>query len=393
MLVLRILNGPLFGTDIVVPAEGCFVRVVDINSKSTDASIEESLDQWAKDVVISIPLPGGSPNFRLIPGLSETGHPKVEVEAYGSHTGATRSALALNEPINVGVLQCAVRLASESWSDSVVLGLRGATPVSEPPVSARSLERGSDRWNRFAATSGTVVSVVVLAGLVWMAWPSSAPAENVGSLLSDGSVQVVNGRNRQAYVFVDNVDSVGGMGRRLTQAGVANVNVRVRAHEADRIGQWLAASDMPYFVVDLRDPQHPLLRLRQVTLSRPAMPADLSARIRQIAPYVQSVQVQWRTEDDARRAARSLVDEIGAKATYRTTPGHFVAAVNDYLSDAQLLAFSRALQAYQRAWGKDYAHFEINQQDRLQLDGLKTGRFSYELRSARHVYFPPAGAS
>ena len=389
MLVLRILNGPLFGTDIVVPAEGCFVRVVDINSKGTDVSIEESLDQWSKDVVVTIPLPGGSSNFRLIPARNEQGDLTVDVEAYGTDTGIARSALALNEPFDVGALQCAVRPANEPWSDSVALHRNHAQQLSKPPVSALPTSRGRFRWNRLAATSSTVISAVIMAGLVWMAWPASAPAENVGGLLGDGSMQVVNGKNRQAYVFVDNADSVAGLSRRLMQAGVVNAQVRVRAHEAERIGLWLAASDMPYFAVDLHDPQHPLLRLRQMTSSEPVMPADLSARIRQIAPYVQAVQVQWRTEHDARRAAKFLVDEIGANATYRTTPRHFVAAVNDYLSDAQLQAFSRALDAYERVWGKDYARFEINQQDHLQLDGLKTGRFTYELRSARHIYFPP----
>lgn len=390
MVVLRILNGPLFGTDIVVPADGCFVRVVDLDSRSTDISIEEGIDQWSNDAIITIPLPGGSPNFRLIPIVDQGANWTLQAEIYVDDTGAEQVAVVFNEPFVVGALQIAVRRSDDVWADSVLHSRISRDLVHIQEVSTLPDLPASFRRRRLAATFSTVISAAALAALVWFVWPLPAPAENVANLLNDGSYQVVEGENRQAYVFVNSADSVGGVTRRLIQAGIGDVQVMVRTHEAERIGRWLYSSNIPYFAVDLNDPQHPVLRLRHMTISKPVIPADFNARLREIAPYVQAVQVQWRTEDDARRAARFLVEEIGARASYRTTPGHFIAAVDDYLSDSQLDAFSRALGSYQRVWGRDYAQFEISQRDLLNLDGLRTGRFTYELRSARHVYFPPS---
>ncbi len=389
MLVLRILNGPLFGTDIVVSADGCFVRVVDLDSNTTNPSIEEGIDLWCKDSVITIPIPGGSPNFRLIPTLDDQSNLTLQVEVYVDDTGAEQIAVVFNEPFEIGGLLIAVRPANEAWGDAVMHCRVSRELLAVPDFSALPDLPVPSRWERLAATSGAFISAAGLAALVWLAWPVPAPAKDIGSLLADRSYQVVDGKNRQAYVFVNSADSLGAVTRRLMQAGIGNVQVMVRAQEAERIGRWLDSSNIPHFAVDLNDPQHPVLRLRRLVASKPAMPDDWIKHLRELAPYVKDVQVQWRTEDDARRAARFLVQEIGARATYRTTPRHFISAVDDYLSDAQLDAFSRALVLYQLVWGKDYAQFEINQRDLSQLDGLKTGRFNYELRSARHIYFPP----
>ena len=388
MLVLRILNGPLFGTEVVVPSGGYFVRMVDPAMPSGDISIEEGIDRWANGAVLTIPLVGGSPNFRLIPLVYESGAVSLRIETYGIDTGITEKVEPLNVTLSVGRLQIAVRAAHEGWSSDVAM-YRGEHPLVETPGAPQLSLPIRPAWHRLAGVCSTFVGAAGLATLVWLTWPAPAPAADVKSLLGDQSYQVVEGGDRRIYVLVRHADNVAPVKRQLARAGVNHVRIRIRAQEAARIGRWLESTGIPYFSVDLNDIRHPVLRLRRAVGSSRVVPVDFNAQLRKIAPYARDITVQWRSEDEAQRAARFLVEGVGARATFRVTPGHFVAAVDDYLSDAQLDAFSRALAAYHRAWGKQYTQFEINQRDLTHIDGLKTGRFNYELRSARHIYFPP----
>jgi len=131
------------------------------------------------------------------------------------------------------------------------------------------------------------------------------------------------------------------------------------------------------------------LRLRRKAGPAAADPTGLDKRLRVVAPYSRGMRVQWLREEDAQRAAKALAEEVGARATYRVTPDHFVVTIDAHLSDAQIDTFSHFLRSYRCAWGGRYAQFQVNQRDLTRLDGLKTGSQSYELRSARHVYFPP----
>ena len=56
MFVLRVLNGPLRGADIVFPSEGCFVRVIDLDEVQVDPAVEEGLNTLSDDSVLTIPL-------------------------------------------------------------------------------------------------------------------------------------------------------------------------------------------------------------------------------------------------------------------------------------------------------------------------------------------------
>ncbi|GAB1846713.1 hypothetical protein MyNCGM683_15460 [Achromobacter xylosoxidans] len=386
MLVLRVLNGPLFGAEVALPQGGCFVRTVDLGAETVDPDVEQSMDALAKGTVLTIPLAGSSPNFRLAPRVDADGFAELYAEVYEEESGAVERQVPLNRPVAIGRLWIAVRRAADVWSDAVSL-YRGAG--DEQPDPPRRPEKKS-RWQRTVAATATVAGAASLAALVWTSWPVPAPAADVTSLLADQSAQVVEGDARHVYVFVEDARGASSVRRMLAQASIGHVQVRVRAEEAARIGSWLDAIGIRYFSVDLEDPRRPLLRLRQKAGVKPTMPIDLDARLRSVAPYANGMTVQWRSEEEAQRAARFLVEEVGARATYRATPEHFVATIDDYLSDAQLDTFSRALTTYQRAWGREYARFQINQRDMTRIDGLKTGRLSYELRSTRHIYFPPS---
>ncbi|MFY3138373.1 PrgH/EprH family type III secretion apparatus protein [Achromobacter xylosoxidans] len=389
MLLLRVLSGPLFGAEVAIPPGGCFVRTVDLGAQPVDPAVEQSMDALSSGTTLTIPLAERSPNFRLISSLDAAGKERLYAELYDEESGAVEQPVPPNTPVAIGGLWIAVRRADEVWSDAVSL-YRGIGETR--PGASLPLERKASLRRRLAAAAATVAGAASLTALVWTSWPAPAPAADVTSLLAaqaSRSTQVVEGDGRNVYVFVDDPRMAGIVRRMLAHANIGHVQIRVRAEEAARIGGWLEASGIRHFSVDLEDPRRPLLRLRQQEGVKPIVPMDLDARLRNIAPYSRGMKVQWRSEGEAQRAARFLVEEVGAKATYRATPEHFVATIDDHLSDAQLDTFSRALSSYQRAWGREYARFQINQRDMSSIDGLKTGRLGYELRSSRHIYFPP----
>ncbi|WP_457956406.1 PrgH/EprH family type III secretion apparatus protein [Achromobacter xylosoxidans] len=390
VLLLRVLSGPVFGAEVAIPPGGCFVRTVDLGAEPVDPAVEQSMDALSTGAMLTIPLAERSPNFRLISSADTEGTERLYAELYDEDSGAVEQPVPLNTPVAIGGLWIAVRRADEAWSQAVSL-YRG---VGEPQAAALRPQERKAGWRRkVAGVAACAAGMASLAILVWTSWPAPAPAADVASLLATQtarSAQIVPGDKQNVYVFVDDQRVAGNIRRMLAQANISHVQIRIRAEEAARIGNWLEASGIRHFSVDLEDPRRPLLRLRQADEVKPTVPMDLDARLRNIAPYSRGMKVQWRSEKDAQRAARFLVEEVGAQATYRSTPDHFVATIDDHLSDAQLDTFSRALASYQRAWGREYARFQINQRDVSSIDGLKTGRLGYELRSARHIYFPPS---
>ncbi|QHE91853.1 hypothetical protein PI93_019460 [Pandoraea fibrosis] len=365
MFVLKVLNGPLFGAEFALPADECFVRTVDPDLRTVVPEVERAVDVMSNLEVLTIPLPGSCPGFMLKPKGDA-----VYVEVFDRECEVAEWEAELNAPIVIGALRIALRHAKDTWSEAVLQDCRTpAIPVSQ-----------GDRRKSILAWAGMAVLAIGALAATWHLSPTSAD-DPVHHLASRHGVVMENAMG-EPYVVAHSVEAAGVIRRTLQKSGSSpNVTVVTRQQIVEKIERVLDESGIRYFSVVLTDPRRPVLML-------PAhLPSGVRSRLEGALAYAHELDVRLRTEQDAQRAAVDLVRELGLTANYSATPDRFTVSISDHLSDTQLDALGSALYAYRKHWGGRYVHFVINQRDLAQIDGIKVGRFGYELRGVRHLFF------
>lgn len=370
MFVLKVLNGPLFGAGFALPADECFVRTVDPDLRAVVPEVEHAVDAMASHEVLTIPLPGPCPGFMLKPKDGV-----LHIEVFDRECEVAEREVELNAPIAVGALRIALRHARDAWSEAVLQDCRtSASPVSQ-----------SGRRKTILAWIG--MAVLAMGGLAatWHLLPLTPPADHSVHRLAGDHGVVFESATGEPYVVAHSVEAAGAIRRTLQKSGsTSNVTVVTRQQVIERIERVLEESGVRYFSVGLSDP-------RRLLLTLPAhLPSGVRSRLDGAMAYAYELDVRLRSEQDAQRAAMDLVRDLGLTANYSATSDRFTVSISDHLSDTQLDALGSALYTYRKHWGGRYVHFVINQRDLAQIDGIKVGRFGYELRGARHLFFGEA---
>lgn len=375
MLILKVLNGPLFGAELALPDEDCFIRLVDLGKQVVDPNVESGLNHNASVAVLTIPLSVPSPNFTLTSQVTDESN-SVRAVIFDEVRGMSEQAIPLNAPTLVGGLRIAVRQAADNWSEAVLQDHSNvASDVAITPGQPA-------RRARLGATVGAAFFCLGIAAAMSMLWPSSVPAQSGTHVLAGMPGAVMQNDNGEIYVIAQNADAAAVTRRALQRAGHdAGIRVMTLADATEKIEQLLDDAGISYFAVRLSDPQRPVLVLAA------GISDETRLRLRTAIPYANDFEIQIRSQDEARSAARRLVKDIGANAEFSTAPDRFVVSISDHLSDTQLDALGRALESYRTQWGERYVSFVINQRDLIQIDGIKTGGLGYELRGNRHLFF------
>lgn len=368
MFVLKVLNGPLFGAEFALPADECFVRAVDPHGRSIDPDVERAVDELVRHEVLTIPLSGPCPGFMLKPKDGT-----LHIEVFDRECEVAEREVEFNVPIAIGALRIALRRTTDVWSDAV---LQDCRTISVP------VARDSGQRRMYACIGLAVVFIAAAFAAIWhLSGPTTSADDPLHRLIGAHGV-VVQSATGNPYVVTHSVEAAGIIRRTIHKScGRGDVKVVTRQQVIDAIERVLDESGIRYFSVRLSDPQRPVL-----TLSA-HLPEGVKARLGNALGYAHDVEVRLRSEQDAQRAARDLVQDLGLTATYSATSDRFTVSISDHLSDTQLDALGDALYAYRKHWGARYVQFVVNQRDISQIDGIKIGRFGYELRGVRHLFF------
>lgn len=376
MLILKVLNGPLFGAELALPDEACFIRIVGGDSHGLPPDVEEGLSVSANTPTLSIPLNGQSPNFTLVPSADDVDQNGISATVFDDENGAFEQTIALNVPVTIGALRLALRRVDQSWSDAVLRD-RCDAPIAPPVVPV-----ASGRRVKVAATLGVTLSCLVAVAVVALIWPFAVPASNALAWSAGVPGTAIEHQDGKRYLIVESASLTALARRRLqTMDLLGSVQVLSTDDAIERVKQGLDDLDIDYFMVRLKTPHRPSLTLRD------ALSEQDATKLRDVVGFADDFDIIVRTEQDAQNAARRLVADLGVNAAFTTAPDRFVVSINDYLSDTQLDALGRALARYHAMWGDRYAHFVVNQRDLVSIDGVKTGGFGYELRGNRHLLF------
>ncbi|WP_095161679.1 PrgH/EprH family type III secretion apparatus protein [Pseudomonas sp. Irchel 3F5] len=370
--VMRVFNGPMAGCEFVL-AQGptrVLVGPLQTQDPGTGPGIGEQ--------VLCVPFEQDNCSFEVVAPDPDTHSVRLRPLQPAS---ATWQHWPLQQQRQIGGLQLAFRLSSQEWA------------LQQPVVASIARKKLS--------VSLRLASVVLALGLlvasvgVW-SLPDrtvSAQQRSVSALVS-AQAQVLQGRDQLVYVLVDSQREAAWNRQVLMRQQLGSVVVAVMAQEQQRLEQQLLAVEpgLPIRLLDLNDPQRPLLVLAGNTLE-PGLKERLEQQLLRDAPY--AGHLAFRVQDDRVSVEQALAGlrQIGVPFQRSDQAGGIALRIEGNLQDSQLEATRRFIRRFEQQWGSRFVHFSIVLQDDP-LKGLshqageqgyiKTSPASWQFQSSNH---------
>jgi type III secretion system PrgH/EprH family protein len=380
-LKLKLLTGTLNGAEYAI-GEGDAVFVVGQQKELLSGSVGQTLAH--ADNIYFVPDERAQLTFiiRHRQPVQPTGLDGTldELQASGLQLGTTDEAGQWHfEPIQLqcvhraGDVHLAVRPADEFWASTVL--------DYEPPRSPLTVTSGNSpgpqrtAWRLWAA-GALVLAAVAVGVLAWMY--HQAPETQVTTLeaeLRSGPVDyaIAYGSDKRLYAFVDTAQGVAWGQRAVERLGKQGEAVFVeRAAETRRLGRRLTEAGIDYVTIRLRDPAQP-----QIVLAAPDHDAAQIARARALLAPAMAYAKQLHIEAISDRTLVAMVrdDLLSRGITSRVDVfNHRVGVSNDaFLDDAGLNTMARYRQGFVDQWGARRISINILLWD----DMLKGNSFHY----------------
>lgn len=387
MFVLKVLNGPLYGAEVVLPAGSVFIRAVLRVDDEPSVVCEGDLPD-PQVLTLSIPVAEVSPNFRLtLP--EQAGSHRARAEVFDQLEGPSERELAINEPIRIGAMRLALKPHDTAWSDAVRQHReRPQDAVRHGAVGA--LRPGATPRRRAIASVFAAGAAIMLSMGVWHVAGASAPSAEPASVFSGPSWQVVERDAFPAYVIARNEQAALQARQALRLAAPAHPFV-VRSLKADieQVREVLRQMRIPYFSIDLANASVPRVVLRKDPgVSTTARRQALIDAVRAVLPYAQSVVLQVSDGSAALQGARERLAALHIRARLTLSAEHLLIDVADHLSDEQLFYVGELGRWLRSEWGDDFAKLTVRQHDAVAARSLMTGARGYELLGRTHIAFP-----
>jgi type III secretion system PrgH/EprH family protein len=271
-----------------------------------------------------------------------------------------------------GEVHLAVRLAEEAWSPEV---LDFEPPRTLPVVSESVTAAEPTSWRLWAA------GALVLAGLATgaVAWQRhQAPATKVTTLeaeLRSAPVDfaIAYGSDERLYAFVDSAQGVAWGQRAIERLGKQGQAVFVeRSAEVERLGRRLTEAGIDYVTIRLRDPTQPQIVLA-ASDSGAARIEQTRALLSAITPYAKQLHIEAVSD---RQLVAMVRDDLLSRGitSHVDVSNHRVGVSNDaFLDDAALNTMARYRQGFIEQWGTRRISINILLWD----DMLKGNSFHY----------------
>ncbi len=286
---LRILFGPLFGVDIILPCDDVFFCVggnseelSSLNSKDIAHSLHQAID------TLYIPHRSHGPNFKLRIAASRYREKesknkidsKLETMDYAVNLVSPDGGMTLHEKFNHifqhGDIRIAVKPANEEWSDEV----RNFTaqPEQLPSPHQANAERG-ERSFGFKSCIAVIVGAVAIATVYsyMNECGRTKKVARVTRLLAHTPIRndVLPGRDGKIYIVSATLDGLDWATWKVKKAA-ASESIQIVSAQAEqaRLEHTLDKQGVDFFTVRMDEPQCPVL-LVSPNISQPARDATV----------------------------------------------------------------------------------------------------------------------
>ncbi|AOJ10153.1 PrgH/EprH family type III secretion apparatus protein [Burkholderia mayonis] len=402
ILQLRILFGPLFGSDISIPSNEIFFCVGEnVVDDRLAVKSENQADHYLERAADTLYIPhrSGSPNFRLrFPPLSGRASQITETDAaarcdfevdFLSTDGCVTQYAAFNTVCRAGDVAFAVKREDDDWSDAVAH--YAPRPDPQPPDAAA--EPG-DRASRFALKLGALLVVgATLAALTYWQVQRHVGTQKIASVngvLAGAPARnaILPGDDGRIYVLSASQDGAEWDREALLKAALPDkVEVAAIGAERRRIEGRLDEAGIDFVTVRLDAPERPELI---VTDRLPAAARDRAVReLRRAAPYAQEVRVIDASLGAIEQEARNALDKVGARYRLLTRRDGATFEVATSFGDEELVALQNLMRSFGHKWGTRRVDFKIAlRTDWLKGKSYREGGDGYVLLDHASWYFP-----
>ncbi|WP_441460930.1 PrgH/EprH family type III secretion apparatus protein [Burkholderia thailandensis] len=410
ILQLRILFGPLFGSDIAIPPGEIFFcvgeQVIDDRPAEHPENHAGHLLERAVDTLY-IPHRAGAPNFRLrfpgvptqaarIPETGEAARGDFEVD-FLSADGCVTQCAAFNTVCRFGDIAFALRRQGEPWSEAVARYAPHA-PSRSPDAAEQGTpgEPGDsgERASRFALKLGAllVVGVALAALAYWQVqrYVGAQKLASVNGVLAGAPAPnaILPGDDGRIYVLSASQDGAEWDREALLKAALPEkIEVAVIGAERQRIERRLDEAGVDFVTVRLDTPERP-----ELILTGAAPVADRARAIgelRPAAPYVRDVRVIDASLGAIEQEARNALDKAGARYRLLTRRGGATFEVATSFGDEELAALQNLMRSFSHKWGTRRVDFKIAlRTDWLKGKSYREGGDGYVLLDHASWYFP-----
>ncbi|KWK77695.1 PrgH/EprH family type III secretion apparatus protein [Burkholderia ubonensis] len=405
---LKILFGPLFGSDIMIAGDEVFFCVGGrtIDSRATirdDNPAEFALERAAK--ALYIPYQDGQPNFRLrfVRHSKQAAHlsntlslTDFEAEFLSEDSHETRF-VAFNSVCRVGEIAFAVKRQADDWNEAVLSYT--AQPTCDEKGATNTPVAGShclvgDSTRRFAFKLGALVLIgIVAAGLAYwqvQRYVNTQKLASVNGVLTSAPVQntILPGNDGKIYVLSASQDGVEWDRQALHKAALPEkIEVVTVGNERDRLEQRLDEMGIQFVTIRLDTPMRPVLVVAsQMT---PAARQHAKRCLKLLAPYATAIDVDVASVAEIEQQARNLLDQIGARYRQSSRPGGATFEVGSSIGDEQLAALRNLIRSFSRKWGVRCVDFKIALHTNwLKGKSYREGGDGYVLLDHASWYFP-----
>ncbi|MBS2131101.1 PrgH/EprH family type III secretion apparatus protein [Burkholderia thailandensis] len=410
IMQLRILFGPLFGSDIAIPPGEIFFcvgeQVIDDRPAEHPENHAGHLLERAVDTLY-IPHRAGAPNFRLrfpgvptqaarIPETGEAARGDFEVD-FLSADGCVTQCAAFNTVCRFGDIAFALRRQGEPWSEAVARYAPHA-PSRSPDTAEQGTpgEPGDsgERASRFALKLGAllVVGVALAALAYWQVqrYVGAQKLASVNGVLAGAPAPnaILPGDDGRIYVLSASQDGAEWDREALLKAALPEkIEVAVIGAERQRIERRLDEAGVDFVTVRLDTPERP-----ELILTGAAPVADRARAIgelRRAAPYVRDVRVIDASLGAIEQEARNALDKAGARYRLLTRRGGATFEVATSFGDEELAALQNLMRSFSHKWGTRRVDFKIAlRTDWLKGKSYREGGDGYVLLDHASWYFP-----
>jgi len=391
---LKILFGPMYGCELVLPAADYFL-IVNPSSELLDRGMErknfhEHAVHYAQNTLY---IPCETPSANLVLHLSgpadEHDPNQFNVEVHDKNGENITSRINCNTIFSHENIKLAIKSNNDSWSDSIKTSHIQA-PVNEPAVQQIVLHAKRKKLKVIAFIFLFLTFFTLFFTYLYQEASTEQQVVSLNDALAGApeSLDIIKGRDNNIYILTRSIQTYEWVQEALYKLKDYDNIMTVSLSKMNKsIVNDLIKSGYPVLQVDDQHPQTPVF-----AIYRPLSSGEKSALksiVMKKLPYADDVNFILKTKDQLLTDAQQGLERLNVSYRKVKTTNGFAFIIRDALSDNSLNSLRTFIKQYQYLWGVHFISFSINLDENwLQNKSYVDSANGYLFLNPRHWYFP-----
>ncbi|MGN7915541.1 PrgH/EprH family type III secretion apparatus protein [Enterobacter sp. 22466] len=405
---LKIMFGPMYGSELYLPAEDYLLVIASNKDLMIDASSDPDGSEKKQHVcsyvqnTLFIPADVDMPNMVLhlsqkpVP-LNDENSEQLPVTIYDGKD-MLNEAITLQTYFQYQNIRLALKKADDSWAHEALIAsqLDADKDESTSTESLSIIPRLAVKYNRRIFLYGLLLSLtmVISAAIFYQHYQSTHKIMSLSQRLAGAPspVLILQGRDDNIYALATHYRDLQWLQAALIKLpDQKNIKALWKDNVRTDILLQLQQSGIPVLQLDLSSPQYPTLRILQGVNS--ARIKDLQQLLLKKMPYARHIYLHQYSKKTILESAENGLKRLQIPYHQINTVQGYTFEIHNQLSDEALTDLQNFIAQFYVLWGNHFINFSINQDENwLQGKSYLDAPNGYLFVDRHHWYFPPAYA-